>query len=317
MNPLSNTQKKWLAERFKDQVRFDVPMARHTSFRIGGPAQALAVPESLAELAALLTGARKRGMDILVIGGGSNLLVSDSGIGGLVVILRCLDDIALHEETSDAMTVRVGAGTPLKRLCRCCLAHGLTGMNFAIGIPGSVGGALAMNAGTAKGCMADTLLSIRVLDGQGNCRTLSKESLCADYRQLTWETPNETGVFGQSGTIVNAEFLLARADARSLRREARHIMRARVQTQPLGIPSAGCIFKNPPDAPAAGFLIEQAGFKGRRQGGARVSDRHANYIVNTGGATAADVRTLMDVIEKNVWNRFQIQLTPEVKIVGD
>lgn len=317
MKPLSDTQKRWLANRFKDQVRFDAPMARHTSFRIGGPAQALAVPESLSELTALITGARKRGMDTLVIGGGTNLLVGDPGIDGLVVIIRCLDDITPGEETSDTVKVRVGAGVPLKRFCRYCLAHGLTGMNFAIGIPGSVGGALAMNAGTARGCMADGLLSITILDGQGACRTLAREALCAEYRRLTWEAPGEAGARGQSGIIVNGEFLLARGDARSLRREARHIMRARIKTQPLGIPSAGCIFKNPPDAPAAGRLIDQAGLKGRRQGGACVSDRHANYIVNTGGATAADVRALMGVIEKNVWDRFQIQLTPEVKIVGD
>jgi UDP-N-acetylmuramate dehydrogenase len=318
MHRLTETQKKWLAERFKNQVRFNVPLASHTSFHIGGPAEALVTPENRDELLALVTGANERGIGYQVFGGGTNLLVTDRGISGVVIhITRCLDTIEAIQETPDGFRVRVGAGVILKRFCRYCLSHGLKGMNFVIGIPGTVGGALTMNAGTGAGSMADGLCAIMLLMGSGEVRSVERDLILSGHRRLSWRLDGEEADASHPPVILGGEFLLARGEATVLKREARGIMIARKMSQPLGFPSAGCIFKNPPDGAPAGRLIDMAGLKGRRRGGAIISERHANYIVNTGGATAADVLSLMNLVKETVWNRFQIQLEPEVKVVGD
>ncbi|MFH0728954.1 MAG: UDP-N-acetylmuramate dehydrogenase [Pseudomonadota bacterium] len=318
MRRLTETQKKWLAERFKNQVWFNAPLASRTSFHIGGPAEALVTPENRDELFALVTGARDRGLGYQVFGGGTNLLVTDQGISGLVIrIARCLDTIEAAEEPPDGFRVRVGAGVTLRRFCRYCLSHGLKGMNFAIGIPGTVGGALTMNAGTGAGSMTDGLCSLMLLMGSGGVRGVERDLILSGHRSLTWRLAGEEADASHPAVILGGEFLLARGEAAELKAEARGIMIARKMSQPIGFPSAGCIFKNPPDGAPAGRLIDMAGLKGRRQGGAVISERHANYIVNTGGATAADVLSLMNLVKETVWNRFQIQLEPEVKVVGD
>jgi UDP-N-acetylmuramate dehydrogenase len=318
MTRLTETQRKWLAERFKNRVRFDAPLAPHTSFHVGGPAEALVTPASRDELTALLAGARDRGLGYQVLGGGTNLLVTDQGISGLVIrIARCLDTITEVEAVSGILQVSVGAGVTLKRFCRYCLVRGLKGMNFAIGIPGTVGGALAMNAGTGSGSMADALSSIMLLMGTGEIRVLERNLLRAEHRRLSWQIAGDEVSASYPPVILGGEFSLTRCEALILKAEARSIMRARKMSQPLGLPSAGCIFKNPPVGLPAGRLIDMAGLKGRRQGGALISERHANYIVNTGDATAADVLALMNLMKETVWNRFQIQLEPEVRVVGD
>jgi UDP-N-acetylmuramate dehydrogenase len=318
MRRLTGTQKKWLAERFKNQVRFNAPLASRTSFHIGGPAEALVTPENRDDLLALVTGARDRGIGYQVLGGGTNLLVTDQGISGLVIrIAGCLDTIEAAGETPDGVRVRVGAGVTLKRFCRYCLSHGLKGMNFAIGIPGTVGGALTMNAGTGTGSMADGLSSIMLLMGSGEVRGVERDLLHSEHRRLFWRLAGEETDASYPPVILGGEFILARGEVTVLKAEARGIMATRKMNQPLGFPSAGCIFKNPPAGAPAGRLIDMAGLKGRRQGGALISERHANYIVNTGGATAADVLALMTLMKETVWNRFQIQLEPEVKVVGD
>lgn len=318
MRRLTETQKNWLTERFPNRVRFNAPLAALTSFQIGGPAEVLVTPASQDELVALVSGARDREMGYRILGGGTNLLVTDRGISGLVIRLaRCLDTIVVAQEVLGMLQVSVGAGVPLKRFCRYCLSRGLRGMNFAIGIPGTVGGALSMNAGTGAGSMADVLSSITLLAGTGEIRVAERESLHAEYRRLSWQPTGDEAVALYPTVILGGEFFLDRGDVSALKAEASGIMKSRKRSQPLGFPSAGCIFKNPPEGTPAGRLIDMAGLKGRRQGGALISERHANYIINTGGATAADVLTLMRLIKETVWSRFQIQLEPEVKIVGD
>jgi UDP-N-acetylmuramate dehydrogenase len=318
MARLTEIQRKWLAERFKNQVRFDASLAPYTSFHIGGPAEALVTPVSQDELFALVTGARDREIGYQVLGGGTNILVTDRGISGLVIrIAQCLDAIGEAEEVRGRLQVNVGAGVTLKMLCRYCLASGLRGMNFAIGIPGTVGGALTMNAGTDTGSMADVLSSIKLLLGSGEIRIVERDMLKAEYRRLSWSLAGDETAASYPTVILGGGFSFARGEVSAIKAAARRIMRARKLSQPLGLPSAGCIFKNPPAGVPAGRLIDMAGLKGRRQGGALISERHANYIVNTGSATAADVLALVNFVKETVWNRFQIQLEPEVRVVGD
>lgn len=275
-------------------------------------------PASRDELIALITGARDREIGYRVLGGGTNLLVTDRGITGLVVrIAGCLDTIVVVEGVRGVFQVSVGAGVMLKRFCRYCLARGLGGMNFAIGIPGTVGGALTMNAGTGSGSIADVLSSLMLLAESGEIRVVERDLLHCGHRWLSWQAADDEARLPYPPVILGGVFSLRKGEASKLKAEAREIMKARKRSQPLGLPSAGCIFKNPPAGAPAGRLIDMAGLKGRRQGGAVISERHANYIVNTGGATASDVLALMDLIKQTVWNRFQIELEPEVKIVGD
>ncbi|MDX9788412.1 MAG: UDP-N-acetylmuramate dehydrogenase [Desulfobacterales bacterium] len=316
MKRLEKPQIEWLAQRFQNRVRFDEPLAPYTSFQIGGPAEALIIPESPAELTALIKGAREREIAYRIIGGGTNLLVNDRGVSGLVVVTtRCLEHILLVEEAVGHIHISVGASVLMKRLCRYCLAQGFQGMNFAIGIPGTIGGALIMNAGTGKGTVANVLSAMMLLTTTGEICTLNRNQFRAENRRLSWEPVESDEAYPP--VILGCELTLTRADAAMLRAEARHIMRQRGKTQPLGIPSAGCIFKNPVDGLPAGQLIDMAGLKGAREGGAVISARHANYILNAGGATAAEVMALMARVKETVWNRFQIQLEPEVKLVGE
>lgn len=318
-NRLSAAHRRWLVRHFGNRVHFDVPMALHTSFRIGGNAEAMVIPESPGELAALVRGAWERGIGYRVLGGGTNLLVTDAGISGVVIRMgRCLGHIDTVASDETRVILRVGAGVPLKRVCRLCMNRGLAGMRFAVGIPGTVGGALIMNAGTASGCVSDALLSMDVLTAQAGRTRLDRQQLQTGHRRLSWKPLSGEDATGRHpSVIVEARLRLGRADAAALRAEAAEAMRRRSICQPLGIPSAGCIFKNPAQGPGAGWLIDKAGLKGMRRGGACVSGRHANFIVNTGEATAADVLFLMDLVRKAVWDRFHIQLEPEVKIVGD
>jgi UDP-N-acetylmuramate dehydrogenase len=318
MRRLNESQLNWLSENFKGRVRFDAPMAAFTSFRIGGAVEALATPLTQEELILLVKGAHERRMGYQVIGGGTNLLVTDEGISGLVIRLtECLNHILSVTETADRLQLNVGAGVSIRHLCTYCLSKGIKGMNFAIGIPGTVGGGLIMNAGTNRGCMAEALSSIQLLMETGEIKTVGKTALIFDHRSLSGLAFNSEEARYYPPVILGGDFSLSKGEVKSLKAEAREIMRTRAKQQPIGYSSAGCIFKNPPHAPTAGQLIDMAGLKGRRKGGAQISERHANFIINTGGATSADVLALMSLIQETVWNRFQIRLEPEVKIVGD
>jgi UDP-N-acetylmuramate dehydrogenase len=313
--PLGTTEKNWLTEQFGRHVRFDEPMTRHTYFRVGGPAEAFVTPPDTSALEQLMRWCRAGRQPWMVIGGGSNLLVKDGGIGGVVISLsRCLNDIQTAEG-GGGVRLTAQAGVKLPSLCRHCIERGLAGLNFALGIPATVGGAIVMNAGTARGSMADVLESVGCLQPNGRWVRFDRRELDFAYRCLSWKGNGPNGG-GEAPIVVDGSFSLKPGDAKILADEAEEILKMRTAQQPLDQPSAGCFFKNPAPDRSAGKLIEMAGLKGRQIGGARVSSRHANFIVNGGGATARDILALMELVQKRVAEKFAVELVPEVKIVG-
>jgi UDP-N-acetylmuramate dehydrogenase len=245
----------------------------------------------------------------MILGEGSNLLVLDGGVQGLM--LRLVDDFEALQlvpgANGSSATVKAGAAFLMRRLGKYALDQGLAGLNFALGIPGTVGGAIRTNAGAWGGCIADCISSIKVLDRDGDITSLSRDKLQFSYRTL--ELDKEV-------IILSGQFKLKSADPEALREEAIRMQKQRRLSQPLSLPSAGCVFRNPPGQKAAGELIDQAGLKGLCVGEAEVSKKHANFIVKKGHATASDVIDLMRQIQKTVLEGFGVDLQPEVTIVG-
>ena len=311
--PVSRETLQWIGHRFGPLVKFDEPMANHTSFKVGGPARVFATPTDEAQLTALIQRAIAENIFFRVIGRGTNLLVADKGIDGMVI--RMAGDLArikATESNGPNAEIKAFAGAPLAGLCRLCLANGFAGFNFALGIPGTVGGALRFNAGTRAGNMAQNLTSARVLEW-------SKQRGAFEARM---KTPRELGLayrrcgLDQGAVFLSAAFQVTRGDRDKLKKQARKLMLERKKNQPQK-PSAGSFFKNPVNGPAAGKLIQDAGLKGVCLGGARVSERHANFIVNTGGATAAQILALSEKVAKTVQKQFGVTLEREVVLLGD
>ena len=279
------------------------PMSRHCSFRIGGPAAAMAVPRSVEELSrllALLAGAKIRP---LVIGNGTNLLVTDSPLDRIVIRLG---EKLSHMELEGEDEVYSLAGVTLARLAAFCAENSLTGLEFAHGIPGTLGGAVCMNAGAYGGEMKDVLKSVEYLDAAGALRQLPAEELNLSYRH---------SIFSDSDKIVvGCRLKLQKGSSDKIKEQMRLLAEKRRSSQPLDRPSAGSTFKRPQGGYAAA-LIEQAGLKGFSIGGAQVSEKHSGFVINTGEASFADVTALMKHIEKTVYNNSGILLEPEVKII--
>lgn len=297
----------WLHERFGERVRFAEPLRRHTSFRIGGPADAWVEVASAADIAAVQRAARSAGVPTAVLGIGTNVLVSDRGVRGVVIRLgRAFARLDWHRE-GDRVDVRAGAAAPFKKLVMDAAGRNLTGLEFAEGIPGSIGGGLLMNAGAFGGEISTVVTGIVGVDADHGERYLPRDALRFGYRRF--DLPLQL-------VVTHVDFTLAPGDPAAIRASMAEAKRKRDAKQPLGLPNAGSIFKNPPGE-YAGRLIEGLGLKGRRVGGAMISERHANFIVNTGGATAADVRQLMDEIADMVWRARAIRLVPEIKLVGE
>ena len=304
-----------IRERIKGPVSYDEPMAAHTWFRVGGPADVYVVPESLDELISLIKWLASEEVYYLVVGGGSNLLVKDKGIRGVVINLAAgIKGISVTSEGHAATVVRAMAGENLNRLCRFAIEKGLAGLNFAIGIPGSVGGAIMMNAGTAEGEIQNVLSRATILFPDGRMETLSDNVLEFGYRGL--KLPGIHNPL-QPPVIVDGSFQLVPASSGDLAAEADALLKRRGERQPKGGASAGCFFKNPENGAPAGALIEQAGMKGAKFGGAQVSETHANFILNRHNATAEDILQLMEKVQRAVYAKFQVELQPEVRIVGN
>ncbi len=279
------------------------PMKDHTTFRIGGPARWFCLPGTEEALVGLLSLCRREGIPTLLIGRGSNLLFSDRGFAGAVISTSALEGISLREGILHAE-----CGVPLSRLSMAAAEAGLAGMEFAHGIPGSVGGAVYMNAGAYGGEMAQTAERVRVLLGDGRVREMTREEMRFGYRTSTVQ---ETG-----GIVLSADFALCRGDREQSLGIIRDLDARRREKQPLDKPSAGSFFKRPAGH-FAGALIEQAGLKGFGVGGARVSEKHAGFIVNTGGATCRDVIELRDIVVERVRQMSGVTLETEVRTVGD
>ena len=295
---------KALAMNWPGTILWDAPLADFTTLRVGGPAAAVAMPASTAELVALVSLLCGHGVPWRVIGRGSNLLAADRGYNGVVIVLdRRFGAI----EAQGASTVRVEAGCGLARLLQWCAVQELSGLEFLAGIPGSVGGALAMNAGAWGPEIADRIEAVELLDGSGVIRRVARQELAFSYRHLA--LPPET-------VLVAGIFALAVGKGSAIEMQMADYVAKRKAKQPKGVANAGSFFKNPP-GDAAGRLIEQAGLKGTTVGGAMVSPVHANFLVNTGTATAYEVYTLMRLVQARVEAMFGVHLEPEVHFLGD
>jgi UDP-N-acetylmuramate dehydrogenase len=302
---LQNGLRRSILERFGDRARFDEPMSRHTSFRIGGPADLWIEVESVAELADLrrLVG----GAPVFPLGSGTNILVSDRGVRGIVVRLGDAFRFVDWAIAGTAANVRAGAAVPFKKLVYDAVERGFAGLEFGEGIPGSLGGGLTMNAGAFGGEIGRVVTVLEGVTAEGEAQSIPRADLAFQYRRL--DLP--------PGFVITAvDLRLERGDEADLAARVAAAREKRKARQPLGFPNAGSIFKNPRGG-FAGKLLEDAGVKGLEIGGARVSELHANFIVNQGGATAADVRRLMEEMHRRVLAASGIRLEPEVKLVGD
>lgn len=313
---LSEDDKNWLTTRFEGGIKFDEPMSKHTSLRVGGPAEVFANPDTLEELMVVVEWAWEKGIPYLTVGGGTNLLVTDDGVNGVILLLtRCLNKITRSGKDNGREWVTAGAGVKLAAFCRYAVENGLSGTNFALGIPGTIGGAIMMNAGTALGSMADILETITVYQPERGMQKFKKAQLDCGYRSLSLER-----VCNPSHglpIVLEGCFRLHRGDPHQLQQEAHGILLERKEREPNRFPGAGSFFKNPESGKTAGELIDSAGLKGRQIGGAEISSKHANYIVNRKNATAGDILSLMKLIQETVFKRFGISLEPEVRIIGD
>ena len=306
---MNEADKKWLAAHVSADVLFDEPMRRYTTFRIGGPVDALITVKTEQELKDTIVWARDKGHPIMILGAGSNLLVRDGGVRGLVFKLADkFEEIHLVTRVNSSRTmITAGAAVLVRLLGKFALDQGLAGLNFTLGIPGSLGGAIRMNAGAWGGCMADCISSIRVLNRYGDIVNMNRDQLRFSYRGLDLE----------KGTIIlSGRFKLEYTDREALQKEAIRMQKERRLTQPLSLPSAGSVFRNPSGQKAAGELIDQAGLKGLRVGEAEVSTKHANFIVNKGHAKASDVLELIRQIQEAVFKRYSVNLEPEVIVIG-
>jgi UDP-N-acetylmuramate dehydrogenase len=284
-------------------VRQDEPLRRHVSFRIGGPADVLVAPRTMEELRDVALHLFRQRIPFTVLGAGSNVLVSDLGIRGVVLkIGKGVDRIRIDGET---VVAESGAGLPA--LAKLSAARGLAGLEFSAGIPASVGGAVVMNAGAHGHAMAEVVRAARIITPDGE-QVLPAEALGFAYRTSALQAVN--------CVVLEATLQLTRSDPAQVRGRTEEWLRQRGETQPLGPPSSGCVFRNPP-GDHAGRLVDLAGGKGLAVGGARVSDLHANYILNIGRATAADVAALMDKVSALVMEKFRLRLEPEIKFLGE
>jgi UDP-N-acetylmuramate dehydrogenase len=295
----------------RGEIRLNEPLSSHTSFRIGGPADALVVPADREDLITLLTEIREQGIPSVVLGGGTNLLVRDGGFRGVVISLKQMSAIKVareyHSLGGSFVLLHAEAGAALGQLLSISVERGLTGLEFVTGIPGTVGGAICMNAGTAQGEIGDVIDTVTLLAPSGEPVLRHRDEMGFGYR---------TANVPPGHIVLDAKVILRHGDAGKIKAQVKKLMEQRKTRQPWGLPNAGSMFKNPMDE-AAGKLIEEAGLKGRAAGGAKVSDKHANFIVNTGNAKAADVLALMDAIQEKVLEMHRIRLEPEIKIIGE
>ncbi|MCL6447679.1 MAG: UDP-N-acetylmuramate dehydrogenase [Armatimonadetes bacterium] len=286
------------------QVRLDEPMKLHTTWRIGGPADLFVEPDGVAGLAQALAFARRENLPVTIIGNGSNLLVKDGGIRGLVVKIGG----GFRWLNIQGSRITAGAGTGLARLTGAAKEAGVGGFEFLAGIPGTVGGAVVMNAGAFGKATSDLCASVQLMDETGRLAERPGAALGFGYRTSNLQ--------GSKLIVVAAVFRGTYREPQAIQAEMEDLFNRRKKTQPLGCPSAGSVFQNPPGI-SAGFLIERAGGKGMRAGDAAVSPVHANFIVNLGNATARDVLKLIEQVKIAVREKYAIELKPEVQIIGE
>lgn len=285
------------------EILVDSPMSRQTSFKVGGNADIIAFPKTEKALADIIKKAKDNNINCLIIGNGSNLLIKDCGIRGIVIKTTAMNpDIVI-----DGDYIRCSAGTSLSKLCTAALEHSLTGLEFAYGIPGTVGGAIFMNAGAYGGEIKDVLSAVNHITPQLDIENIKAENLGLSYRKSFYSD--------NPGYIISsAEFRLEKGDKSEIKAKMDELIGRRKDKQPLEFPSAGSTFKRP-EGYFAGALIEQCGLKGYRIGGAEVSEKHAGFIINRYSGTASDVLELIDFVKRTVKENTGVTLEPEVKII--
>ena len=287
----------------KEQILIEEPMKKHTTFRIGGPAEYLILPQTAEEIADVVKLCRQEEIPWYIVGNGSNLLVADEGVRGVVIqLLRNFNQIQV-----EGCQIRMQAGAQNAAVAKRALDASLTGFEFAAGIPGTIGGAVVMNAGAYGGEMKDILKEVTVLDQNGMIRTIPAEELELGYR---------TSIIARKGYVVlEAVIVLKTGDPKEIKATIDDLKEKRVTKQPLEYPSAGSTFKRP-EGYFAGKLIMDAGLRGFSVGGAQISEKHCGFVINKGNATAKDVTELMDETKKIVMEKFGVALEPEVKRLG-
>ncbi len=291
-----------LVSSITGEVRPSEPMARHTTYRIGGPAALFIVLETLHDLTTALPILEEEGVPWTVVGKGSDFLVADEGYDGAVLVLGR----EFKRHVVEDGFLRAGAALVLAHLVQDAFSRGFSGLEWAVGIPGTLGGALAMNAGTREGCIGQVVDTVTMyVPGQGLTLVHGRD-VAWDYRR--------SGLAGR-GIILEAALNVSEGEPVRIRAQMERSLKDRKTTQPIGQPSAGSVFVNPP-GDSAGRLIEAAGLKGTRMGGARVSPVHANFIVNEGGATARDVVGLIRIVKDAVRDRSGVELQPEIRFLG-
>ena len=296
---------KWIADYLPElKVACDEPMSRHTSFRVGGPARRMAFPEKGEQMVLLLEAARDLSANPLVIGNGTNLLAPDEGLDRLVINTAGMCRLEAREASG---TLTAEAGVSLARLADFACKQGLTGLEFAHGIPGTVGGGVCMNAGAYDGEIKGVIQTVTVLFPEEGIKTLSNADMNFGYRRTLLSDHPEA-------VMLRAAFALTPGDETVIREKMRQLMARRKASQPLEYPSAGSTFKRPTGY-YAGTLIDQCGLKGLTVGGAQVSEKHAGFVINTGGATCADILEVIRQVQERVLAEKGVRLEPEVRII--
>ena len=291
-----------------DHVLRDEPMAVHTTFRIGGPADYFVEPADASALAKGIALCREVDVDYFVTGNGSNLLVGDGGYRGVIFHICHTMDHIQYEEQEGELLVEAGAGVMLSRLARQVSSMGYTGFEYATGIPGTLGGGVTMNAGAYGGEISDNILWAELMDETGAILKLEKEHLKLSYRHSV--------MMEQPLVVLRAGFSCTKGDAMAITEKVAELSRSRKEKQPLEYPSAGSTFKRP-EGYFAGKLIQDCGLKGFRVGDAMVSEKHSGFVINVGHATAADVMTLIRHVQQEVDRQFCVRIEPEVRMIGE
>lgn len=300
-NEIAQNLQKAVAQ---DRVKINEPLSLHTTFKIGGPADLLVFPANMQEVAGALKIAEQNSLPVTVLGNGSNVLVLDKGIRGLV--LKISEHMSSIRRTDT--TVFAQSGALLSDIAQFTAGHALTGFEFAVGIPGSIGGAVFMNAGAYDGEIRNVILAVNSVSPKGEIRRFLREELAFGYRHSIFQDNHHI--------ICEVEIGLAVGNQCEIEAKMFDLTDRRESKQPLEMPSAGSTFKRPPGF-FAGTLIEQSGLKGFVLGGAQVSEKHAGFIVNAGGATALDVLNLIKEVQRRVFDKFGVMLQPEVRIMGE
>lgn len=308
-----NSHAKDLSRFWKGEILWDKPMAQFSTLKVGGPAEAIISVRTVEDLRRLMRWLKDNGINWWIVGRGSNILVPDHGLAGVTIILdgdftsiETLNDPTAKQAEQKCM-IRAGGGCLLLKLVNYCTLHGLSGLEFAVGIPGSIGGAIVMNAGAWGYEIGNLVESVTLMDNCGNVFSEKGENIGFTYRG--WS-------MAQNILLLSATFALTPGDRENIKSTCKKFQELRKKNQPVAEYSAGSFFKNPPEH-SAGRLIDEAGLKGYSIGGAKISEKHANFIVNTGEASAADILDLMRYVQEKVYKRFGIRLEPEVHILGD